>query len=235
MQVYLLDIEGTTTPVSFVHETLFPHARQHAAAFLRGCAGTPACEEFVDAFAAEHTADRGREDAPPEWQDDSTAARIASTLAYVAWLMDRDRKSTALKALQGRIWQAGYRDGSLVGAIYADVLPAFRRWREQHKTVAIFSSGSILAQKLLFSHTGEGDLTPFIAAYFDTTSGSKKAAASYTVIAHALDHAPDTILFISDLTAELDAAGDAGLRTALCVRAGDPPPTRHPILRDLCI
>ena len=229
---YLLDIEGTTTPLSFVHETLFPYAKERADPFLTSCEGTAEFDELVGALASEHTAERGGDETPPAWRDETTATRRSSALTYVGWLMDRDRKSTALKALQGRIWQVGYDDGSLTAAIYPDVLPALRRWREQKKTIAIFSSGSILAQKLLFAHTGAGDLTPFIDAYFDTTTGPKNDAASYTAIAKTLGHDAADVLFISDIVAELDAAHGAGMRTALCVREGVPPATRHRIVHD---
>jgi enolase-phosphatase E1 len=146
--------------------------------------------------------------------------------------MDRDRKSTALKALQGRIWKGGYRSGALKSHVYPDVRTALERCRAQRRSVAIFSSGSVLAQRLLFEHTVEGDLTPLIHAYFDTTTGPKQAAHSYRRIAEALRVAPGAVLFVSDVPAELDAAQAAGMGTGLCVRAdGAPPTSDHPVLR----
>lgn len=233
VRAFLLDIEGTTTPVAFVYETLFPYVRKHAAVYLRGRSGTRDFEKLARSLAAEHAADRRAGRTPPDWQDSTDETRLQSVLAYMDWLMNLDRKSTALKSLQGRIWEAGYREGLLKGAIYPDVHPAFRRWRQQGKILGIFSSGSIRAQKLLFSHTGEGDLTGLIDAHFDTTTGPKNEAASYTAIARSLDCDPPTILFVSDVTAELDAAREARMRTALCVRDGEPPATEHPVLQDL--
>jgi enolase-phosphatase E1 len=147
--------------------------------------------------------------------------------------MDRDRKSTALKSLQGRIWESGYRSGALRSHLYADVRPALERWRSEGKRVAIFSSGSVLAQRLLFAHTPEGDLTPMIDAFFDTTTGPKREAESYRRIAAALGMPPVGVLFVSDVAAELDAARAAGLKTALCVREGEAPPPGHPVVREL--
>ena len=153
-------------------------------------------------------------------------------MAYVHWLMDRDRKSTGLKSLQGKIWEAGYRSGELRGQVYADVVPAFARWQEQNKQITIFSSGSVLAQKLLFSTTPAGDLTRFIRAYFDTTIGPKREAESCRRIAVALGLPPSEILFLSDVDAELDAARAAGIEIALCVRPGNPEAATcgHPLI-----
>jgi enolase-phosphatase E1 len=206
----LLDIEGTTTPISFVAETLFPYARARLARFLD--------EKRDDADVREDLArlrmEREREAEPgaPE-----------SPLPYLLWLMDRDRKSTALKSLQGKIWEDGYASGALVAPVYADVPRALRRWTAEGRDVSIYSSGSVLAQKLLFAHTDAGDLTPFLAAYFDTTIGPKRERESYARIASALARAPAEILFVSDVPAELEAARAAGLSVALAVRPGNPP------------
>ena len=151
---------------------------------------------------------------------------IDSLTAYVDWLMDRDRKSPGLKSLQGKIWQAGYESGELKGQVYPDVPPALARWQALNRRVCIFSSGSILAQKLLFAHTTVGDLTPFISAYFDTTMGAKTEADSYREIAAVLALGPQEIMFLSDVEAELDAAQAAGLQPVLCVRDA-PRPVAH--------
>jgi enolase-phosphatase E1 len=167
----------------------------------------------------EHAAEAGGAERPPEWSGDDD---IDAATRYLHWLMDRDRKSTALKALQGRVWEQGFRSGELRAEVYDDVPPAFARWHEGGRGPWIFSSGSVLAQKLLFGHTRHGDLTPLIAGYFDTTTGPKKDAATYGRIAAAIGSAPAGILFVSDVAAELEAARSAGLRTALCVRETTP-------------
>ena len=132
--------------------------------------------------------------------------------------MDRDRKSTALKSIQGKVWEEGYRAGDLKGEVYPDVPPALEGWRRQGIDIAIFSSGSVQAQRSLFTNTVAGDLTRFIRGYFDTTAGPKTAPQSYAQIAAALERSPSEVLFVSDIGAELDAARAAGMRTALCVR-----------------
>jgi enolase-phosphatase E1 len=153
-------------------------------------------------------------------------------VAYVRWLMDRDRKSTGLKSLQGKIWEEGYRAGDLRSEVYPDVLPALERWRGEGIDIAIFSSGSVQAQRSLFANTAAGDLTGFIRAYFDTTTGPKTAPQSYAQIATALQRSPAEVLFLSDVGAELDAARTAGMRTALCVRTlgATPPAGGHPVI-----
>ena len=159
----------------------------------------------------------------------------AAVAAQVHWLMDQDKKSTGLKSLQGKIWEEGYRTGELRGEVYPDVPPALERWRRQEIDIAIFSSGSVQAQRSLFASTAAGDLTRFIRAYFDTTTGPKTAPDSYTRIAAALERSPSEVLFLSDVGAELDAARTAGMRTALCVRAPGPAPSTgaHPVVHAL--
>ncbi len=228
----LLDIEGTTTPLEFVTQVLFPYARKHAEEFLREHLCDEDMRACIESLRREHAADAARNLNPPKWRDDPGGVSLDSAVAYIHWLMDQDRKSTPLKSLQGRIWEAGFRSGELKGQVFADVPPAFSRWRKQGQTISIFSSGSVLAQKLLFRNTNAGDLTPFIRAYFDTTTGPKMKPASYSCIATALGLSPRDIFFLSDVAAELDAAKQAGILTALCIRPGHPdsPGFSHPII-----
>jgi enolase-phosphatase E1 len=204
----VLDIEGTTTPIDFVHRVLFGYARAHLGDFLaRDAAAAP-----IAALAAEHAADRDPA-RPPGFEP----------AAYVHWLMDRDRKSTALKTLQGLIWRAGYESGELRSVIYPDVPPALARWRAAGITIAIYSSGSVEAQRLLFRYTDHGDLTPEIDRYFDTTTGPKRDAASYGRIAVALGVPAPAVAFVSDVGAELVACAAAGMRGVLSIRSGNAP------------
>jgi enolase-phosphatase E1 len=229
IRAVLLDIEGTTTPIDFVTRVLFPYARERARDFL--VRRTSEVRDDLARLFSEHEADERAGRTPPAWPRDSPAATIDSAVSYVHWLMDRDCKSTALKALQGRIWQEGYDAGHLRGQVYPDVPRAFGRWRAQGRAIAIFSSGSVLAQKLLFSRSEAGDLTPYLRAYFDTTTGAKADAESYRKIARALDQEAPAVLFISDVTAEVDAARQAGMATSLCVREGAAPlPSTHPVI-----
>jgi enolase-phosphatase E1 len=230
IRVVLLDVEGTTTSVSFVYDVLFPYARAHLAEVLRDGPHDSGVRDDVEALRAERTAETAAD--APEWRAGSPEQVLDSAIAYSLWLMDRDRKSTALKSLQGRIWQRGYGQGALVSHVYPDVAPALKRWRGQGRSAAIFSSGSVLAQRLLFAHTGEGDLTPLLDAYFDTTTGPKRDPASYRRIAEALGADPRVVIFVSDVAEELDAARAAGMGTALCVRPPGPAPAaEHPVLR----
>ncbi len=228
----LLDIEGTTTPIEFVYQVLFPCARQQVTDFLRQHRPAPDVRADIEALRKEHALDLAQGSKPPDWRDYSADALLESVVAYVRWLMDRDRKSTALKSLQGKIWEQGYRTGELHSEVYPDVPRAFSRWHSQKKDICIFSSGSVLAQKLLFAHTTAGDLTHFIKEFFDTTTGKKIEAESYDGISTALGLSPREILFVSDTVAELDAANLAGMQTILCVRPGrEPPsPSSHPTI-----
>ncbi len=201
----LLDIEGTTTPIEFVHQVLFPYARARVHAYLDQHADDPGVRADVALLRAEYAAESTDSPDLPPWNPE----------------------------LQGRIWEDGYRAGELrgKGAVYPDVRPALERWHAAGRTIAIFSSGSIRAQRNLFANTTAGDLSPFVSDYFDTTTGPKREAGSYRRIAAALRQPPNAVLFVSDVSAELDAARAAAMRTALCVRGTPAPgeiPTDHP-------
>jgi enolase-phosphatase E1 len=219
----VLDIEGTTTPIEFVYQALFPYARAHAAEFL---ARHQDSADVIEAIALL----RDERAAEVRLKPDTTYVTV---LDYIFALMDRDKKSQGLKALQGLIWQDGYKSGELRGQVYPDVAPAFERWRARGFDIHIYSSGSVLAQQLLFGSTDAGDLTGFLKGYFDTAVGPKASPASYGVIAERLDVPPPEILFVSDVVQELDAARTSGMRTALCVRGTGFPAgaESHPAIR----
>ncbi len=190
--VVVTDIEGTTSPIAFVRDTLFPYARARLPAWVAAnahnklLAGVPA----------------------------------PATETLLGW-MDADRKDAALKEIQGLIWDEGYADGSLQGALYPEVAGHLRAWSGGGVALAIYSSGSVAAQKLLFGHSVSGDLRSVFRAFFDTLVGAKREAASYRRIAAELRAEPATILFLSDVEAELDAALEAGMATFQLVRAAD--------------
>lgn len=225
---FLLDIEGTTTPIDFVYQVLFPYARAHVRAYLAGHSEEVSSE--IATLLEENAEDARSGLNPPLIEEDGP---IDTLTAYIHWLMDRDRKTTALKSLQGKIWDEGYSKGELRSQVFEDVPRAFTRWRQQGKAICIYSSGSVLAQKLLFANTEAGDLTGHIGAFFDTRVGGKKDVESYARIASELNLAPRELAFISDVTAELDAANAAGFDTVLCVRPGNhsQPATAHPVIQ----
>ena len=219
-QVYLLDVEGTVAPIALVYEVMFPYARRHLGAFLTAHGGEPEVAADLALLRMENQADREVPDSDAPYIDG--IADLAGAAGYLLWLMDQDRKSTALKAIQGRVWQAGFESGELKGELFPDVAAAIERWSGQGR-VAIYSSGSVAAQKLFFRYSSAGDLSGRITAYFDTRVGAKREAASYLRIAEELGVAPGRILFFSDVVAELDAARVAGCGTRLVVRPGNAP------------
>jgi len=214
-RLYLLDVEGTVAPISLVYEQLFPYARRHFAQFLEKNGEESAVKADLKLLAEENRADP---DAPQVVDADP----MKQTIDYLYWLMDRDRKSTALKSLQGRIWKSGFESGELKGTLYPDVPGALDRWAASAH-VAIYSSGSVDAQRLLFRYSVFGDLTGRIAAYYDTRIGAKTASESYVTIATAMNLEPREVLFFSDVVRELDPAREAGFDTRLVVREGNAP------------
>jgi len=227
-RLYLLDVEGTVAPISLLTEVLFPYARDHFAEFLRRRGADKDVRADLAMLAEENR--REEELGHPVMQaglfglsqGDPENASYSAELNYLLWLMDRDRKSTALKSLQGKIWKIGFESGELKGTLFDDVPPAIRRWSQKAR-VAIYSSGSAEAQQILFRHTVFGDLTPMISGYFDTRTGAKTVRTSYAAIAEAMGVARPEIAFYSDVVAELDAAREAGCRTRLVIRPGNAP------------
>ena len=211
MTTILTDIEGTTSSISFVKDVLFPYARRELPRFVREHGHAPEVRRWLDQVALENGG---------LCQD----AMIVETLQ--GWI-DEDRKHTALKALQGMIWEAGYASADFTAPVYSDATEALRRWHAEGRRLAVYSSGSVPAQKLLFAHTDAGDLTGLFSAWFDTTVGGKREAGSYARIAQALQAPPSDIVFLSDVVAELDAAREAGLGTVLVDRPQDYPQPRE--------
>ena len=198
------DIEGTTSSLSFVKDVLFPYARARMADFVRAHRHAPDVAQLLADVATE----AGR-----PLSDTETVAQL------VRWI-DEDRKITPLKALQGLIWEQGYRQGDFKGHIYPDAAINLRRWQARGLQLFVYSSGSVHAQKLLFAHSDAGDLTPLFTGYFDTAIGMKRDSASYTKIVQAIARPAPQILFLSDIKEELDAAATSGLQTGWLIRAG---------------
>ncbi|HKV61094.1 MAG TPA: acireductone synthase [Candidatus Acidoferrum sp.] len=232
IRVILLDIEGTTTPVEFVYQTLFPYASRKLEVFLREHFQNPEIQSLIQDLRAQHEADQSNGLNPSGWMDHPEEARLRSCVAYGQWLIVRDSKCPPLKSLQGRIWHEGFASGELRGAVFLDVPVAFERWRRQGKIICIYSSGSILAQQNLFRTTGFGDLTAYVSEFFDTQIGAKVEGESYKKIAASFSFAPGQFLFISDAVKEIEAAQSAGMQALLCERRlRDAPPDR-PIIHN---
>jgi enolase-phosphatase E1 len=202
---------------------LFPYARLHLEEYLKRNAGTEELERDLLQLREEYVKDLAEALTPPEWIDAPPEAQLQSVMRYVFWLMDRDRKSPGLKSLQGKIWQEGYLKGELKSQVFPDVPPALKDWKEKNLDLRIFSSGSVLAQRLLFANTQAGDLSGFLNGYFDTNIGPKTSAESYRRIAAEFHLAASQVLFVSDVIKELDAASSLGMKTLLSVRPGNPP------------
>ena len=197
------DIEGTTSSLSFVKDVLFPYARARMAEFVRTRATEPAVRKELDAVRGLAGKDLGTEELVAQ---------------LIRWI-DEDKKVTPLKALQGMIWEDGYKKGDFKGHMYEDAVRNLRRWQAQGIRLYVFSSGSVQAQKLLFGYSDFGDLTPLFSGYFDTTIGNKREAEAYRKIVAAIGLPPVEILFLSDIREELDAARAAGMQTLWLERA----------------
>ena len=220
VRLILLDIEGTTTPIEFVTQVLFPYASRKLEGFLRENFQDPQIQSLIRGLHAQHREDERLGLQPPTWAEKSVEEERETAIGYSRWLIRKDSKCTALKSLQGKIWQTGYASGELRGQLYPDVPPALERWRKQKREICIYSSGSVLAQRLLFQTTTFGDLTSYIKDFFDTRIGEKSDSESYKRIAALLDHAPREVLFLSDAGKEIESANTAGFLTALCDRSG---------------
>lgn len=206
VKAILTDIEGTTSSISFVRDVLFPYAAQHLSMFIRTNAQDPAVAAQIRAVAQEAGV-----------AENDYEAIISTLLQWIA----EDRKATPLKALQGMLWEHGYKNRDYSAHVYEDAVKQLRAWHAAGIPLFVYSSGSIQAQKLFFGYSEFGDMTPLFSDYFDTTSGAKQEVASYQRIAEAMQITPVDVLFLSDIAAELDAAKAAGMQTCWLVRPQD--------------
>lgn len=220
----VLDIEGTTTPISFVYDVLFPYARVALEAFLEAHWEDEDVKTDVASLREQVAADvaAGVEGVVPIASGEDAVEVRRSVVENLRWQMDRDRKTTGLKSLQGKIWRAGYESGDLKGVVYDDVLEAFKVWEQWGRGICIYSSGSVAAQELLFRYSTHGDMTIFIDGYYDTTTGPKKEAESYRKICADMGRAPEEVVFATDNLDEARAAREAGLRVYVAMRPGNP-------------
>ncbi len=204
IKAIVTDIEGTTSSLSFVKDVLFPYARANIAAYVERHADEPTVKALLDAVSQEVGLTL------------STAQVISQLLSWI----DEDKKITPLKALQGLIWATGYQQGDFTGHVYADAAAQLKAWHAQGLVLAVYSSGSVYAQKLLFAHSDFGDLTALFTDYFDTNIGGKREVQSYEKIAAQLALPASQIMFLSDIEDELAAAKSAGFNTVWLVRDG---------------
>ena len=218
IKAILTDIEGTTSSLSFVKDVLFPYARKHLGDYLRIHAANPEVQEQLSAVA----------------QEVGQALSLEEAIRQLEQWIDEDRKITALKSLQGIVWEAGYRNGDFTGHMYEDAVRNLRAWHAKGTRLYVYSSGAVYAQKLLFGFSDYGDLTALFSGYFDTHIGHKREVSSYEAIASEIGERAGDILFLSDIREELDAAHSAGMQTRWLVRdaASIDPAAAHPQVRD---
>ena len=205
IKAVLTDIEGTTSSIAFVKDVLFPYAREHMAEFISDHALNPEVRALLDDVCTE---------AGQTLNGEEIIAQL------IRWI-DGDKKVTPLKLLQGMIWERGYREGDYTGHVYQDAAEKLKEWHQQGIKLYVYSSGSVPAQKLLFSHSDYGDMTPLFSGYFDTRTGNKREADPYKVIAKEMGLPANEILFLSDIAEELQAARSAGMQTIQLVRSED--------------
>lgn len=220
MKYILMDVEGTTTSISFVHDVLFPYSKERIESFISAQSEDPKIQQIL--------ADTKKTIVAEENQKTISETEAAAKL--IEWV-NTDRKHPALKDLQGLIWKVGYQSGELKGHVYPDVAPALEAWKKNGLLLGIYSSGSVEAQISLFGHSVSGDLNHYFSNNFDTSIGQKRDVKSYFNISSELNIDPKEILFLSDIAEELDAAKMAGFQTIQLVRMGDVPFHNHKQVR----
>jgi enolase-phosphatase E1 len=215
MKYILMDIEGTTSSISFVHDILFPYSKDRIATYIKSHRNEETIKDILT------------ETKKTVFDENNTVIDDEQSIEQLIEWIKIDRKHPALKKLQGLIWSEGYHSGELKGHVYQDVPAALEKWKNSKIALGIYSSGSVKAQKDLFGYSIYGDLNNFISNNFDTCIGHKREESSYIKISKELNLDPKEILFLSDISEELDAAKKAGLKTIQLVRLEDVPYTGH--------
>ncbi|XP_049646244.1 enolase-phosphatase E1 [Suncus etruscus] len=224
--VILLDLEGTTTPIAFVQDILFPYIKENVKEYLQTHWEEEECQQDVNLLRKQAEEDSHLDGVVPIPATcgngvDGLQQMIQAVVDNVCWQMSLDRKSTALKQLQGHMWRVAFKAGHVKGEFFEDVIPAVKKWREAGMKVYIYSSGSVEAQKLLFGHSTEGDILELVDGHFDTKIGHKVESESYRKIASSIGCLTNNILFLTDVTVEASAAEEANVHVAVVVRPGN--------------
>ena len=212
-QVFLFDIEGTVAPISFVHEVLFPFSRKKLGDYINE---HPLAEKLASALVVEH-----EEDFRTGLYTDLLEPSPDSQYKYLQFLIRVDKKSPVLKEVQGEIWRMGYESGEIKSSLFEDTLPFFESLKRKGKKIYIYSSGSILAQKLIFGYSIQGNLNPLISGYFDTGVGQKRKSESYGNILRSLGVLAGELCFFTDIQEEAEAASSLGIACFLMEREGN--------------
>ncbi|XP_061850113.1 enolase-phosphatase E1 isoform X2 [Colius striatus] len=207
-------------------ETLFPYIKDNVKEYLRAHWEEEECQQDVGLLRKQAQEDSSLDGAVPIPLESGSGEEeleqvIQAVVDNVHWQMSLDRKTTALKQLQGHMWRAAYATGQVKGEIFKDVVPAIQKWRQAGMKVYIYSSGSIEAQKLLFRYSTEGDILELFDGHFDTKIGSKVQSESYRRIAASIGYATNNILFLTDLPREASAAEEADTHVAVVIRPGN--------------
>ncbi|TGL57613.1 acireductone synthase [Leptospira sarikeiensis] len=216
-ELFLFDIEGTTTPIEFVHKVLFPYSVQNFQTFFSKNSAEPGFAEELIQYSKNET----------EYKEEVSNSP-GSLSEFCKFLVSKDRKLGILKEIQGRIWKIGYESGELKSSIFKDVPAFLERIQKTGKRAAVYSSGSVEAQILIYKYCEAGDLTRFFENYFDTAVGGKREANSYTKIAEKLSIHPSSIVFFTDIKEEAEAATKAGIKPIILSRPGNHPQGEHP-------
>jgi enolase-phosphatase E1 len=219
MKLILTDIEGTTTSIDFVHQELFPYSHLKLSSFVR----THHEENFIKDILTETS--------QTIWHEENIHADLEMCITKLLKWIDEDRKHSALKNLQGHIWETGYKNGDIKGHLYPEVKENLLKWKSAGFKLGVYSSGSVKAQELLFAHSVMGDIKSLFSFFFDTKVGHKRETQSYQTIAKMTQLNPQEILFLSDIKEELDAAKSAKFKTIQLVRKSDVIIGEHPTVK----
>jgi enolase-phosphatase E1 len=220
IRAIITDIEGTTTPLDFVKKILFPFSSKHLNDYVRARIENNEMHKIL--LAVNNTAK----------EEFGITLDTTGAIALLQRWIEEDRKHPALKEIQGMMWHDGYKAEAFRGEVYQDVAPSLNQWKSNNILLGVYSSGSVQAQKDLFTFSSAGNLAGLFRYFFDTKIGAKQDVKSYEAIVKTLTLAPSDILFLSDVIAELDAAKAAGMHTIQLVREGTTPGTTHPTAAD---
>jgi len=228
IKAVLFDIEGTTTPISFLKNKLFPYVKENLKTYLENHFDNEECQADIDALRTQAEADKDVEGcvAIPAKEEDKEKV-VEAVVQNVCWQMEKDATNPALKTLQGHIYREAYKTGKILGQLYSDVPEAFKGLTSSGKQIYTYSAGSVEAQKLMFGYTEQGDLTAYISGYFDTNSGAKNTAESYTKIAKEMGVGASEIAYFTDVPAEGKCAAEAGMQVTVVEREGNEPLTEE--------
>ncbi|XP_013397492.2 enolase-phosphatase E1 [Lingula anatina] len=225
VKVLLLDVEGTTSPISFMKNEVNQYVTENIQEYLTKNWESEELQNVITSLREQAQQDKeaGTEGVVEvKAADDPQEEVIASITENLKWQMSQEKATTAACQLQSQILREAFKMEKMKGKLFDDVVPALKEVATDSRQVYLFSTTSMDVQKLLFTYSAQGDNSKCLSGFFDSKVGAKTEMESYKNIINDIGVKPEETLYVTDMPAEAQAAGKAGIGVFLLNRPENP-------------